>query len=555
MAAFRIHRLRVEGFKAFTAPQSFDFGGHVFVFGRNGLGKSSVVEAVRWCLFGLADRPEAEVRNVFYSAGECSVELELEGPGGRWRIQRRLRPGSSGSRLTVRDPRGTGVPLAEVFPHIARLGPRDGTHIIYASQQSARRRPQADITDFDKVLYSYLQIEDAPDLLNVLDSQLEEQAEVERQRARDVDDLETSLRSELESLDGSIEVINAGPPWPGGTVPTNSETDARIREFVEECGGSLESTDGNTETREGLLREAERGIQQQSLTVDTVEVQLKDAQRALQEFETAKEEFDDLTRKLQKAKARAASRDDDLKNTLGDKAKKQWLKERDELLRQGSHQKRYLELVQQAAGYFEDFSPDRCPVCDTDVDPADVTSRLQSRPTPHPSGAKLAKDLETAQARLQEIDAAETALGSAREVCANATSRAAEARQQLEKLLDDPAELSSSDRTVARLKERVLLLKRGHDESGTFVANRLDILKDLRLEARFQELVSRKEALRRNLESGLEPVREALGQFAGLLDNLRAIREALQDSFNSTLNGTLPRITAVPQAVFRYGPG
>ena len=52
------------------------------MFGRNGLGKSSIVEAVRWCLFGLADRPETEVRNVFYSAGECNVELELEGPVG-----------------------------------------------------------------------------------------------------------------------------------------------------------------------------------------------------------------------------------------------------------------------------------------------------------------------------------------------------------------------------------------------------------------------------------------------------------------------------------------
>ena len=92
VAAFRIQRLRIEGFKAFAAPQSLEIGGHVFVFGRNGLGKSSVVEAVRWCLFGLADRPEAEVRNVFYPAGECKVELELEGPGGRWRIQRRLRP-------------------------------------------------------------------------------------------------------------------------------------------------------------------------------------------------------------------------------------------------------------------------------------------------------------------------------------------------------------------------------------------------------------------------------------------------------------------------------
>ena len=125
-AAFRIQRLEIEGFKAFAAPQSFEIGGgHVFVFGRNGLGKSSVVEAVRWCLFGLRDRPEAEVRNVFYPAGECRVELELDGPGGRWTMQRRLRPGSGRSDPTIRDPSGATVLQADVFPGLARLGPRE----------------------------------------------------------------------------------------------------------------------------------------------------------------------------------------------------------------------------------------------------------------------------------------------------------------------------------------------------------------------------------------------------------------------------------------------
>lgn len=550
VAAFRIHCLRVEGFKAFTTPQSFDFGGHVFVFGRNGLGKSSVVEAVRWCLFGLADRPEAEVRNVFYPAGECSVELELEGPGGRWRIQRRLRPGSNDSRLTVRDPGGTTVRLAEVFPHIARLGPRDGTHIIFASQHSVRRRPQADITEFDKVLYSYLQIEDVPDLLNALNGELEEQAEIERQRAKEINDAETSLRTRIESLGRRIELVSIAPPWPGETVPTNAETDVRIRGFVEECGGNLESSDGTTETREGLLREAERAIQQKSVTADTARRRSTEAERALQLLETAKEELDDLTGELQTAEARVVSRKEDLKNVLGDKAKEQWLKERDELARQGDQKKRSLELAQQAAGYFEDFSPERCPVCDTGVDPAEVTSRLWSRPAAHPSGAKLPTDLETAQARLEDIDAAETALGSARKTRADATSRTAGARQQLEKLLDDPADLSSYDRTVSRLKEQVQLLKRELEESGTLVVNRKHTLESLRQEARFQEFLSRREVLRRNLGPGLDPAREALGQFVVLLENLRAVRDALQDSFNNTLNGTLPRINAEMTEVF-----
>ena len=208
---FRIHRLGIEGFKAFAAPQLFEIGGHVFVFGRNGLGKSSVVEAVRWCLFGLADRPEAEVRNVFYSAGECKVELELEGPGGRWRLQRRLRPGSGRSDLTIQDPSGAAVQQSKVFPHIARLGPREGTHIIFASQQSTHRRPQADITDFDKVLYSYLQIDDVPDLLDRLDRELEDRGGTQmNEREQDSGKTYADIWSEAVHINRHLRVLSMG---------------------------------------------------------------------------------------------------------------------------------------------------------------------------------------------------------------------------------------------------------------------------------------------------------------------------------------------------------
>ena len=543
--------MEIEGFKAFAAPQSFEFGGHVFVFGSNGLGKSSIVEAVRWCLFGQAHRPEKEVRNVFYSAGECKVALELEGPGGRWRIQRRLRPGASRSGLTIHDPGGAIVPQSKVFPHIARLGPREGTHIIFASQQSTRRRPQTDITDFDKVLYSYLKIEDVPDLLDRLDQELEDQAEIERQRAEEVDDAEDSLRSKLKELGSRIEEILAAAPWPGGTVPTNAETDVRIRTFVEECGGSLERTDGGTVTREWLLEEAGRAIQQLSAaSKDAVQRRLTAARDSLQQLATAKKTFEEVTEQLQTAQARVESFEHELKNVLGDTTMQQLRKERDELVRQNNQLASYLALVQQAAGYFVAFSPEECPVCVTGVRPDDVLSRLQGRIGSDPREADLTEALTSVQARLEEINAAEAVLAQAREACTSVKSRVAAARNRIEKLLDDPAEPSSSDRTVERLAKRVRQLERELRESGSLVESQRDTLNSLRAEARFQEYRSREERLRRNLESGLEPAREAHREFADVLETLRAIREALQESFNNTLNGTLPQINALMTEVY-----
>ena len=547
-AAFRIHRIEIEGFKAFTAPQPFEIGGgHVFVFGTNGLGKSSLVEAVRWCLFGLPGRQEAEVRNVFYSPGECKVELEMEGPGGRWRIQRRLRPGSNRSDSTIWNPSGATVLLEEVFPGLARLGPREGAHVIFASQQSTRRRPQADITDFDKVLYSYLQINDVQDLLNHLEGEIAEQEELERQLAKKVDDAEESLRSKLDDLCGRIEEILADAPWPGETVPTNAETDARIRAFVKECGGSLEST----ETREEMLAEADRAIQQLSAsTRDAVQRQLTEARANLNELTTARETYKEHAEQLRTAQTRVESCKQDLKNALADKTKQQLLEERDELVRQNNQLAQYLELVRQSEGYFKELSPEECPVCGAGVVPPDVLSRLQGRIESDPRAAELTKALASVRAHLGAVSSAEAVLNAADGTCACVELLVVAARTQLRELLDDPYDLSNSDRMIENLTERIRQLALELRESGSLVETKRNTLKNRRAEDRFQRYRSRKERLLRNLELGLKPAREAHREFIDVLETLRAIREALQKSFNNTLDGTLPRIDALMTEVY-----
>ena len=549
-AAFRIHSLGIEGFKAFAAPQSIEIDGHVFVFGRNGLGKSSVVEAIRWCLFGLADRPEAEVRNVFYPAGECRVELKLDGPGGGWSIQRRLRPGLSRSNLTIQDPSGTTVPQSKVFPHMARLGPSEGTHIIFASQQTTHRRPQADITDFDKVLYSYLQIDDVPDLLKRLQEEIEEQEENGRQLAEEVDDAERALRLKLDDLSSRIDENLAAAPWPGETVPTNAETDARIRAFVEECGGSIEQAGGGTVTSEWLLEEAERAVEQLSaVTHDAVQRQLTEAQDAFRELETAKETLDERTEQLKTEQARVESCRHNLQNALGDTTKQQLCEERDELERQADQLDQYLVLVRQAVGYFEEFSPEECPVCDADVSPANILSRLQSQIRSDLRTAELAQALTSVQARLKAICGAEAALATAEEACASVESGVAAVRAQLKKLLDDPADLSS-DHTSERIAERICQLRLELREAGSLVASKRNALKNLHAEARFHEYRSRKERLDRNLELGLGPARAAHREFEDVLVTLCTVREALQESFNNTLNKTLPDINKLMTEVY-----
>ena len=550
-AAFRIQRLRIEGFKAFTEPQEFEFGGHIFVFGSNGFGKSSVVEAVRWCLFGLAGRPEVEVRNVFYTSGECKVELEMEGPGGRWLIQRRLGPGSSDSVLSVRNPSGDRVRLNEVFPNLARLGPHEGTHVVFASQQSTHRRPQADITDFDKVLYSYLRIEDVPDLLRRLETEIEDQKQIGKQLAEKLEDAEKSLRAELKEVDDRTEDVLKYPPWPGATVPTDAETDERIYTFVSECGGSLEPSDGRSATREWLLREAERAIKHMSDTevgewqrwLDLEQTELQQLKKAIEKFEELSEEFEAAVGRVEASKLA-------LREALGNTTKQILREKRNELERQGNQWEQYQALAHQASGYIQEFSPEQCPVCDMCVNPEAVLSVLEDRIGSDGSAFESSDALTCVEKRLKAIEVAEEDLKEARTGLGSTESAMASSRKQLQELLDDPEDLSSGKRKVEHLRDHVDELERELRQSGNLVNSRERVLQDLRREARFQEHRARTGRLQHKLESALEPAREAYRDFEEVLTTLYVIREALQESFNSTLNKTLPEISALMTEVY-----
>ncbi len=93
---FRIGRITVEGFKGFTQPKEIDLRyRHVFLLGRNGNGKSSVIEAIRWGLFGSTGGPNDIVANRGYG-GRCRVEMSLARAGKEWRLRRLLTYGAGG---------------------------------------------------------------------------------------------------------------------------------------------------------------------------------------------------------------------------------------------------------------------------------------------------------------------------------------------------------------------------------------------------------------------------------------------------------------------------
>ena len=114
-----LSRLEIEGFRSFSIPQAFQFPtgeGLYFVTGRNevepelganGAGKSSILEALTWCLFGKTTRglKGASIENPQAKWTRVEV-LAMTGKGGEWLIRRTRKPNTltlNGDDITQED--------------------------------------------------------------------------------------------------------------------------------------------------------------------------------------------------------------------------------------------------------------------------------------------------------------------------------------------------------------------------------------------------------------------------------------------------------------------
>ena len=99
----RLHSIKIQGFRGFNEPVLFDMDADVvLIYGNNGTGKTSVFDALRWCLYGdvvrLRDaeepKSEATYRNVFCK-GNTVVEVALSEEQRFVVISRRMVDGRS----------------------------------------------------------------------------------------------------------------------------------------------------------------------------------------------------------------------------------------------------------------------------------------------------------------------------------------------------------------------------------------------------------------------------------------------------------------------------
>ncbi len=122
-------RLHLQGFTAFHNPVTVDFAGRKLfaITGPTGAGKSSLLDAMIWALFGKVPRVGREIVTlVSHGANLARVQLEFEARGQRYLVAR-VRPikGVTTARLERMHANGDAEPLAdsvnEVNAHVEAL--------------------------------------------------------------------------------------------------------------------------------------------------------------------------------------------------------------------------------------------------------------------------------------------------------------------------------------------------------------------------------------------------------------------------------------------------
>jgi exonuclease SbcC len=197
--ALLLHSVEISGFRGYKDPKILDLTGPTcFLFGGTGVGKSSTLGAIEWCLFGdfaslVADKTKTRDELVNEMCKKASVKLELECPKGRYTIVRTKLRDKTASSLQISGPNERPVDEeAESFLYkLLNIGFNDFTRAVYLHQENVRGLITEDPTPRNEAMDRLFGLESLRDISDGL-------------RTKAVRDVETKLGKERQGL---IEII------------------------------------------------------------------------------------------------------------------------------------------------------------------------------------------------------------------------------------------------------------------------------------------------------------------------------------------------------------
>lgn len=557
---FRINSITIEGFKGFTDRKIIPVNGkNLFIFGPNGFGKSSIIEAIRWCLFGLTGRPEEIVRNQFYS-GNCFIELELKDEDNKlWKVQRVLSPGASRSRMKIIDPEGKERTQTEVFPFLTSVGPREGTYIVFGgpSQFPSRRRPleSVEISDFGRTIYAYLRLEELPELIERLNRLIEEQKEEETQLSEEIDKEKVEIEKELEEINEKLESIFKDPPWGESEPPTLEESKEKIKDLVTRLGEEVKQAPPEGLSENELIGVAEKWLQKLSISEEDLKRKISEIKEKQRKIKKLWDELKGEEISIGSLKEEIKQRESKLQELLDEKSIDDIRKELARLEREIEQTILLTEILDKACQYLETNEVETCFICSSQVNGEkikdDINQRLENI---EPDKRQLIQKRNELKNLLEQITQMQKELDEKNQILKQFLEKHQEIKNSLCEVLEIEGEPTSEEveSALKRLEKEKEGLERSLESKEGYRRNWERKIEKIKEEMRFHRLRKRKEKLEMRLEVGLSPVEESYGELVEFRESLEDIRDALYSELKKVMEDALPPISEMMTEVYRH---
>ena len=545
---FSVQGVEIEGFKGFTSPKAIDFKGrHVFLVGQNGNGKSSIVEAVRWGLFGSAFRPNEVVKNQHYS-GDCRVTVKLVRDGQLWNLRRTLNLGTgSSSDPILTDQHGNRRPIREIMPQLDSVDAGEGTHIIFAAQSAPLRRQPEDLDPFERTVFDYLGLTHPRALLSNIEDFLEDQTDAEQELAEELTDARKSLDGQIaEEQTRRRHILNA-PPWGGGLPPSIAASEQKARRFIKEVTGRSPSDDLDGLSLDALVERAEESLDERRAqgqgSLENEAEELAKYRGTLEELCNMRAQVTIQESTVQNTQSQLDAVYDGLtSDQLRAKLADAKYEATTESIR-GRIAQDAMDLIRR-----EKTEEVLCPICDSLHDRQALESALQN--TVDHSDNTISATVASLESRLRDSETLEHLLEEQETQLHLVNDNAVTALNLVHG--EDKSQLAETDgigKLIGNYSGKESEIKARIDDQETWFELKSAQLNRLKDESRFHRIQRRLNSLQADKRK-LERVIESYNHLVAFGESVRAIKGVVQSQLSEQLTQDIPRVSEILSRAF-----
>ncbi len=551
---FLVQSVGIEGFKGFTTRKEIDFNGrHVFLLGQNGNGKSSIIEAVRWGLFGSARRQNEVVANRGYN-GRCRVDITLISEGAKWYLRRTLNRGTTGgSDAVLTDEHGQEHSIREILPQLDSVDAGEGMHIIFAPQATPLRRQPEDLSAFERTVFNHLGLANPRALLGHIDNLINEQELTENNLGEKLTNARDDIDSEIERLERLRGNIASARPWDTEYPPSVAQSENKIRGLITEITGEQPDESLAGLSLDALIDSAEdalddrRSRDQKGLEDEVVEVKnrkgrLDDLSNILAGIEAKEEEAQQVQANLDAALEGISI--DELRSNIADaKAKVDAIALQREIIDAA------VELLSREHG--EDIT---CYTCGKGHTRQEFEGALRHIDAKLPGYGYAPPDLASLENRCRLAEAYRTQLQNLSSVLAGLRQSEQETKDRIytedgADALPGQVSIATLTEAINRHSERISSLQVQIDDQESWFAARRAQLSKMREEERFHQ-IQRDLERRRHSKNRFGRIETAYENLVSFGESVREIRQAVSASLDERLAEDLPRVSERFSQVF-----